>query len=115
DPQVAISCTDNASVVWQQVDGTIQEAYSSAGTGAFTAANQLSDPGAVASNPSIAMDFTGDATAVWQQTDGNIEASESPADFSPSFDPGVSVSCPAQTPPACIGALASDPKVADDD
>jgi hypothetical protein len=72
EPEVVVAGDGTVIAIWTRSDGTnfrIQSANRTA-TGAWSAAQTISDPGVSASGPSLAVDPAGNALAVWTQTDG---------------------------------------------
>lgn len=84
EPQVAVDQLGNTIAVWTRSDGAnlrIQTA-SRTPTGAWTAAQNVSDAGRDASAPDVAFDGSGNALAVWTQASGvnrRVQAAFRPA------------------------------------
>ena len=72
EPQVVVAPDGTVIAVWTRSDGTNFRIQSSSRTpsGAWAAAQTISDPGMSASGPAIAVDPSGNALAVWTQSDG---------------------------------------------
>jgi hypothetical protein len=72
EPDVAVAPDGTVVAVWTRSDGTnfrIQSASRTA-TGAWSAAQTISDPGMSASGPALAVDPFGNAVVAYTQTDG---------------------------------------------
>ena len=74
DPQVAVDSSGDATAVWIQWDGSLNNIWSNryvVGTGWDSAVLIETDDAGHASNPQVAIDGSGNAIAVWQQDDGD--------------------------------------------
>jgi len=79
NPEVALDAQGNAVAVWERYDGKdkiVQSAVRPAGSGAWQAPVNLSEPGGNARSPMIAVDPQGDAVAVWERTNVEEEKEE---------------------------------------
>ncbi len=73
EPELVVAPDGTVIAVWTRSDGTNFRIQSSNRTpsGAWAAAQTISDPGMSASGPAIAVDPSGNALAVWTQSDGS--------------------------------------------